>query len=216
MRAVICILIFLSGCKTTAFFVSPNEVHKENVVLYLKNQEKISGIINIDLENGSGLHTEFKPIIEIMPEGKTTWQRFNITDITAYTMGSDYFPVKDLDVDLNGTHFLLFVKRMTAENSKIQLYEQYESGKGNSTGESKYSYFLSFPGFGPLETINAKSSRLVPNFDSKMSNMVDDCPALAKKIRSRQKDYFLAMGTFNIKKTPEVLMRIINDYNNCN
>ncbi len=215
MKAVLFILVLFSACKPAGYFVSPNEVRKEKVVLYLKNEEKITGEINIDLENASAQHTEFKPLIEIMPEGKTVWRKINMTDIAAYTMNSVYYAAKNLDVDLNGIHYLMFVKRLTEANSKIQLFELYESGKGTYTGESKYSYFLSFPGYAPYQTINVRSNQLIPNFDLKMSAMVEDCPELAKKIRSRQSDYFLSMATFNRKKTPEVLMRIINEYNSC-
>jgi len=215
-KPLVFFLIFLSGCKTPGFFISPNDVHKEKVIVYFKNQEKISGVINISMEYGSAMHPDFKPILEIMPEGKTTWQNLNISDITAYSLGSDYYPVKRLDVDMNGALYLLFVKRLTAENSKIQLYELYQSGKANYTGDATTTYFLSFPGYGPLETLNAKSSKLVPNFDLKMSSMVEDCPNLEKKIRKREKGYFLSLGTFNIKTTPTVLMTIINEYDSCN
>ena len=214
-KAIVVFLIFSSACKPSGYFTSPNDVHKEKVIVYLKNQEKIVGDINIDLEHDSRLPGDFKPTLEIMPEGKTSWQKLNIQDITAYSMGSDYFPVKNVDVDMNGANYMLFVKRMTAENSRIQLYQLYESGKSNYTGEPVTHYYLSFPGFAPLETINAKGSQLVPNFDSKMSNLVEDCPNLAKKIRKKEKGYFLAMATFNVKTTPEVLMRIIDEYNSC-
>lgn len=215
MKPVLFIIILFSACKPAGYFISPNEVHKEKVVLYLRNEEKITGEININLENSSAQHVVFNPLIEILPEGKTVWQKINMTDVAAYTMDSIYFAAKNLDVDLNGTHFLMFVKRLTPETSKIQLYELYESGRGTMTGESKYSYFLSFPGYAPYQTINVRSSQLIPGFDMKMSNMVDDCPALAKKIRNRQNDYYLNMATFNRKKTPEVLLRIIDEYNSC-
>jgi hypothetical protein len=214
-RPVLFILILLAACKPGGYIVSPNEVRKEKAILYLRNGEKINGEINIELESNSAQHTEFKPLVEILPEGKTVWQKINIVDIAAYSTDKDYYPAKNLDVDLNGTHFLMFVKRLTAEKSKIQLYELYESGRGTYTGEPKYSYFLSFPGYAPYQTINARSSQLIPGFDFKMSSMVEDCPILAKKIRSRQKDYFLSMTTFNRKMTPEVLMRIINEYDSC-
>ena len=215
MKKIVIFLIFLSACKPSGFMVSPNEVRDAKVVLYLWDKTKMTGNINIDLENGSGLHVEFKPYIEFMPEGKTNWEKIKITDIEGYSSGMDYFAVKNLDVDLNNTHFMLFVKRMTPENSKIQLYELYESGKGNSTGDAGYTYYLSFPGYAPRQTMNAKSNQLVPNFELKMSNLVEDCPSLAKKIRTKEKDYYLPMNTFNRKKTPEVLMRIINEYDSC-
>jgi hypothetical protein len=215
MKQVIFLFFFLTACKPAGFIVSPNEVHNDKVVLYLWDKTKVPGNISIDLENTSAVHVEYKPYIEFMPEGKTTWEKMKITDIEGYTLGGDYYAVKNLDVDLNNTHFLLFVKRLTSENSKIQLYELYESGKGNYSGDAGYSYYLSFPGYAPRQTINARSIKLVPYFELKMSNLLDDCPALAKKIRSKEKDYFLPMNTFNRKKTPEVLMKIINEYDSC-
>ena len=194
---------------------SPNEVHKEKVVLYLRNGEKISGETNIDLQSNSAQNIGFRPLVEILPEGKTVWQKINMIDIAAYSLGPDYYFAKNLDVELNGSHFLMFVKRLTAEHSKIQLYELYESSRETYTGEPKYSYFLSFPGYAPYQTINVRSSDLIPGFELKMSALIEDCSALAKKIRSRQDDYFLNMATFNRKKTPEVLLRIINEYDSC-
>ena len=120
-RPVLFILILLSACKPGAYIVSPNEVHKEKVMLYLRNGEKITGEINIDLESNSSQHIAFNPLVEILPEGKTVWRKFNMTEIAAYAMGPDYYPVKNLDVNLNGSHSLMFVKRLTPENSKIQF-----------------------------------------------------------------------------------------------
>jgi hypothetical protein len=215
-KLLIAFFIILSGCKSEGYLVSPNDVHKAKVILYTKSQGQISGYIDISMEYGSGQHPNFSPVLEIMPEGKTAWQKLNINDITAYSLGSDYYPVKMVDVEMNGPPYQCFVKRLTAENSKIQLYELYQSGKANYTGDPTTSYYLSFPGYGPQQTINAKGSQLVPNFDLKMSSMVEDCPALAKKIRKMEKGYFLNMATFNIKTTPSVLMRIINEYDSCN
>ncbi len=214
-KPVLFILILLTSCKPGGYINSPNEVHKEKVVLYLRNEEKITGEININLESPTAQHVVFNPIIEILPEGKTVWQKINMTDIAAYSNSTDYYPAKNLDVDLNGTHFLMFVKRLSPAHSKIQLFELYESGRGTETGEPKYSYFLSFPGYAPYQTMNVRSADLIPGFDLKMSAKVEDCPSLEKKIRSKQNDYFLNMATFNRKKTPEVLLRIINEYDSC-
>ena len=217
-RLILVFLICFSACKSTAYFVSPNDVHQEKVTVYLKKGDIITGLININMESNSRLHAEvgdFKPTIEIMPEGKTTWQKINILDIVGYTMGSDYFTIKSIDLLMDGTSYLLFVKRLTPENSRIQLYQLDESGKANDVGEKITRYYLSFPGYSPLETLNAKSSQLVPNFDLKMSNWVDDCPNLAKKIRKKETGYFYGLATFNAKTTPDVLLRIITEYNSC-
>jgi hypothetical protein len=82
-------------------------------------------------------------------------------------------------------------------------------------GEVRYSYYLSWPSFGQKETMNTRSSALLPQFEEKMSKIVDDCPALAEKIRLKEKGYFIPMTSFKLKKHPEVLLKIINEYNNC-
>jgi hypothetical protein len=56
----------------------------------------------------------------------------------------------------------------------------------------------------------------MPSFDRKMSEIVSDCPLLAQKILAKDNGYFIPFTTFNIKKDPEVLMRIIQEYNHCN
>jgi len=108
------------------------------------------------------------------------------------------------------------VKRLTGENSRIQLYELYESGRGNDAGEIEYTYFLSYPSCGPLDALNTRSSVFMPSFEQKMSLLVEDCPGLAQKILAKDNGYFIPVASFNIKKHPDVLLRIIDEYNKCN
>jgi hypothetical protein len=206
----------LSGCKPTAYFLSPNEVQKEKVVLFLRSQEKITGEINISFENSFNSPMENNAFIKFLPEGKSTEEIVYLSEITGYSRGNDFYALKKVDLFMNNTSYLLFVKRLTGETSRIQLYELYESGIGNATNEVKYSYYLSLPSFDdPLETVNTRSSAIIPAFDQKMSEIVSDCPTLAKKIKSKDNGYFIPFATFNIKKHPDVLLKIINEYNGC-
>jgi hypothetical protein len=214
-RLLFC-LILLSGCQPSKYFITPNTVHKEKAILFLRDRSKISGEINIYLEDYSNGNIVYQPFIEFIPEGKTQSQVINLTDIAGYSMGADFFALKKIDLNVNNVYYLLFVKRLTGENSKIQLYELYESGRGNPTGESRYTYYLSFPSFDPLQTMNTRSIDLMPSFDQKMSKLVDDCPGLAEKIRVREKGYFLPLVTFANKRHREVLLKIISEYNSCN
>ena len=213
-KAVFCLLL-LSGCKSTSYFISSNQVSKEKVILVLRNQVKISGEININFEAGFNTMGEQKPFIQFIPEGKSVVEDINLNDIVGYSMGADFFALKKIDVSLNETYRLLFVKRLTAEKSKIQLYELYESGIGNYSGETHYSYYLSFPSYDLLQTMNTKSASLIPYFERKMSILVSDCPVLAEKIMSKETGYFLPLVSFNAKKVPEVLLKIIDEYNQC-
>jgi hypothetical protein len=185
------------------------------VILVLRNQVKISGEININFENAFNNMGEQKPFIQFIPEGKSAIENINVNDIVGYSRGPDFFALKKIDLNLNETYRLLFVKRLTVEDSKIQLYELYESGRGNYSGETHYSYYLSFPSYEPLQTMNTRSNSLVPNFDQKMSSLLSDCPALAEKIELKEAGYFLPQVSFNAKILPEVLLKIINEYNHC-
>lgn len=209
-------LILLSGCQPSKYFITPNIVHREKAILFLRDQSKISGEISIYLEDYSNGNVVNQPLIEFIPEGKTEIEHINLTDIAGYSTGTDFFALKKIDLNVNNVYHLLFVKRLTGENSKIQLYELHESGRGNPTGEDRYTYYLSFPSYDPLQTMNTRSIDLIPFFDQKMSKLVEDCPALAEKIRVREKGYFLPFVTFAGKRHREVLSKIISEYNSCN
>jgi hypothetical protein len=215
MKQFLLLLIILEGCKPASKFISCNELQKENVVLFMTDKSTRRGEITIALENFSSLKVEYKPFIQFIPEGGKTEENIYLSSIAGYSIGSDYYALKELDLYLNNKYNLLFVKRLTGENSKIQLYELDETGRGNDLGEVRYSYFLSLPSFGEKKTMNTRSSALIPQFDEKMSKIVDDCPVLAEKIRQKEKGYFIPMTSFKLKKHPEVLLKIINEYNNC-
>ena len=62
---------------------------------------------------------------------------------------------------------------------------------------------------------NIEGRRLVPDFENKMSEIVKDCPALAEKIRRKEKGYFYAQVSLIDSKRVETLMNIIDEYNKC-
>jgi len=218
MKQIFIFCIFLFGCKSPSEFLTPNEVHKEKVVLVFRDQTKISGVINILHENSNSQHVSYNQYIEFIPEGEDSSKRIDINEIAGYWFESTYYALKKLDIYMNGIYRLLFVKRLTNENSRIQLYELYESGNANDVGNFEYSYFLSYPscGCGPLDAINTRSRLIIPSFEQKMSLLVEDCPGLAQKILAKEKGYFIPVASFNIKKHPDVLLRIIDEYNKCN
>lgn len=181
----------------------------------MRDGSKMPGLLTVTFETFNSANIDYPDVVEFVPEGKDSTEKIKLNAIAGYAMGNDFYALKKLDMYMNNINRLLFVKRLSPENSKIQLYELYESGRGNYSAEVKYSYYLSLPSSGPLEAINTRSSAIIPSFELKMSNIVSDCPSLAEKIRLKQEGYFLPMVTFNIKKHPEVLLKIINEYNAC-
>jgi hypothetical protein len=216
MKQLFIFTIFLFSCKSPSEFLTPNEVHWEKVDLVYWNQTRVTGKINILHENFTSLHSSYDKYVQFIPEGKDSTGNVDINEISGYWFESIFYALKKVDIHMNGIYRLLFIKRLTDENSRIQLYELYESGSGNSAGEIEYSYFLSYPSCGPLDAINTRSSILMPSFEQKMSLLVADCPVLAQKILAKDKGYFIPLASFNIKKHPDVLLRIIDEYNKCN
>ncbi len=209
------LLVLLTGCATQSYFKSPNDVFKEKVVLYLLNKPPVSGTLTITFENDFNRDLANVQAPKFMPEGKNEEEKIDIKEIVGYTFDKNYYALKQFYLFTNNSYHFLFGKRLTGEASKIQLYELYETGKGNATGQTEYSYFITMPGFGRYETLNTHSEKLTPNFDLKMSELVADCPTVAQKIRNKQKDYFIPVVSFNTFKHKEVMMKIIEDYNNC-
>lgn len=208
-------LILLAGCAPSAHINTPNNVQKTKVVLYLTDASKIPGEITIPFEQYASNKFVLPSAVYFIREGQRVTERIDLKNILGYAYGTDYFALKRVDIDQNNVVRMLFLKRLSPEKSKIQLYELYESGYGSPTGESRYSYFLSLPGYSPLTTINARSPEVVPNFDEKFSKIVADCPVLADKIKNKEKGYFLPAVTFDAKRPGEVLLKIINEYVQC-
>lgn len=180
-------VLLVQACEPSRYFKSPNEVYKQNVSLVFKDHRSVHGLITIDFEFISNAHEWHNDYILFRPEGKQLEDKIDLKMILGYYLDSSYYALKAVDYLMNNTNHLLFLKRLTREDSRIQFYELYESGKGNPTGEIRYSYFLSFAGNDANEVINTRSSQLIPNFENKMSRFVADCPALAEKILTNKK-----------------------------
>ena len=204
-----------TGCGSSIYFSTANNVQKEKVILYLTDSSKIPGQITVRLEQYYSSLQTLPSYLEFTREGQMVSERIDLKNIMGYSFGPDYYALKKVDISMINVFRILFVKRLTPENSKIQLYELHESGYGSPTGEARYSYYLSLPGYSRLTTINAKSSDVVPDFDEKVSKMVADCPALADKISNKEKGYFLPAVTFDARKPGEVLLKILDEYNQC-
>lgn len=108
----------------------------------------------------------------------------------------------------------VFAKCLTPENFKISIYEHISQGIVGSGGlfKTDRAYFVKFPSEEKARDFGDVT--LIP-FNKKVSKLVEDCPALSKKILDKEKNYKLGVIT-----TPEiqldVYMRIANEYQQCN
>jgi len=206
--AVICSLI-LSGCASSAYFKTPNDVNKRNRTIYFEDGTVKKGMITILLEND----IPEANVIKFIPDGETDSRNINIKEIKSYFIDGNVYVPKLIYLDFRDYH-LLFVKRLTGENDRMQLYELHQLYKSNSEGQETSYYFISHPFFSKYEVVDINGTKLIPLFDIKMGDYVSDCPDLFNKIRTKQKRYFYTFTSLRPKKL-EVIERIVKEYNSC-
>lgn len=217
MKLYLLTFLLVAGCKSTSYFSTGNDLRQRHVTLYRVGKDTIPGQLTVSLEDTYHIRNgaAYPSYVEFKPDGKDSSQRIPLDQISGYRLETTFYALKTVDISMNGFQRLLFLRQLTPDNSKIALYELHESGQANATGESLYSYYLSLPGAKPRETVNTRGAQIIPGFEVKMSQIVADCPALAEKIRTKEKGYFIPFVSFGVKKHPEVLLRIIDEYNHC-
>jgi hypothetical protein len=171
--------------------------------------QKKKGQITIQFETGQSARRS----IELFNAGHL--EKIAVDDINYYTVGENRYYPKIVDIDLNGSQMLLFLKQLSVQNSRIGLYELYQQKSQANDGVDKYFYFISLSTYGRLEVLSIASKTLVPNFDQKVSKLVEDCPALAEKIRQKEKGYYLPALVLSDQRKATVYLTIINEYNGC-
>jgi hypothetical protein len=206
---VVLITVIAAGCKAVSYFNTPNDVFKKDGIVYILDGTEKRGEITVMFETG---HDADK-FIHLENAGRE--EKVLIESIKSYRINEDYYFPKKITLDNSDAERLLFVKRLTKENSRINLYELYQARKQTSDGQEHFFYYISFPTQGRLEVWNIAGKNLVPNFDNKMGKLVEDCLVLSNKIKAKSSGYFLAQYTLSDFKKVEVLKRIIDEYNNC-
>lgn len=217
MKRSFCLLISVliitaQACKPGAYFKTANDVSKMNAVVRMLDGTQKEGLITINFgREHAGERYEF--VVLTTPQGE---ENIKAENIAYYKIGEDYYFPKIIDLYFDGTNRTLFVKRVTKENSRIQVYELFQQASETLDGQGSNNYcFISPPGLGRLETWNIFSKKLLPDFNIKMSALVEDCPELAKKILTKQKGYFMPQVMFGYAAKVETIKRIIDEYNNC-
>ena len=134
-------------------------------------------------------------------------------------MGNSYYEPKFLGQGgaVNTTSKKTIVKRLTPDGSKMAMYE-YQDHSSTKNGQGYVEYkdvtvlFVQLPNTTNDKIYQFSDNKFVPNFDRKVSAIVADKPALAEKIRSKNKDYFYGLITEQLHQN-KVWWNIVNEYN---
>lgn len=204
---------------SSPYFATANDMRSITSTVYLKDGSTLNGQVTNTLARSYSKN----PYIDIdVRDGKK--QRVYLDKIKGVNIRNNYYEPKLVDQGFGSSDQVLLLKRLTKEDSRIQLYELYEQTTrnnnnprygGSSQLQDDYSYYLSLPGKDPYQAWNVEGKHLTPNFEDKMSEYVIDCPTLAEKIKRKDKGYFYAKISLISEKRLETLMNIITEYNDC-
>lgn len=202
--------LLLSGCASSAYFNTPNDVHKIMGTVYMADGSVKKGLVTVSLEVRQLSDND----ISIIPEGSATAEKLDFKQIKYYSIGGDVFIPKIVDLTLNKDYHYVFLKRLTKEEDRLQFYELPQSYKSNDAGEQRYYYYFSLPYFSRYEVVDINSEKVVPGFEFKMSDCVSDCPVLATQIKTKTPGYFYSFLASRAEKL-RVMNSIVKEYNEC-
>lgn len=209
------ILIF-TGCKPTANLISPNQMQNMQGTLYLNNGQSIDGRLTL---NVTGFNR--RSAIRILRDGARDAERYYIDEVKGYKMRNDYFELMEIRSNTGIGQRISFMRRLTAENSRIGMYENRERETQNDINNNNTFVrwnnvpYIQIPGEPANQVWSLESNRFTPNFDEKVSRMVADCPALARKIANKEEGYFYRQVSLQQNRRLYVMDNIIREYNDC-
>jgi len=220
---VICFASFtvsIVGCKPYSYFTSPNDFLNIKAAIYLLNGTEVDATMSVQFETGHNSDS----ILTITDESHQE-KRISIDSIQYFKVNNAYYYPKILDMEaydipnkdvqyLPNIRNIVFLKRLTDDNARIQFYELYQSKLKSEDGQEHYSYYVSLPSDNRLAAWSLGSNKFFPKFEEKWSSIVSDCPSLSEKIRQKTSGYSLNQISVELKKY-EVFKRIISEYNNC-
>lgn len=201
----------LVSCKTPAQTISPNVLNEVPAVLYLDNGDTVSGRLSMNQE------VLIAPDIRVSTADGST-RNFHLLDVKSYATANAVYELKHTENHIHPRSGFYFMKRLTPDGSAMHLYEHIErKQKSKSPRDITYQpvYYLQLPGEKSDRVYASFSKALVPHFHQKMANYIKDCANLQDKVRSKQAGYFYSRMDATEEKRKEVLLRIIEAYNQC-
>ncbi|HET6994688.1 MAG TPA: hypothetical protein VFI06_06885 [Chitinophagaceae bacterium] len=218
------ILLFLSiiieSCKPYSYFKSPNDLLNKECQIFLTDGTKIDGKLTVQFETEHYVGKYLKVLTD-----EKTERNILITDIKSYKYNNEVYVPKEINLEayeipyrdkvyMPNVNNILFLKRLTNDSAKLQLFELFKSRTNSSEWGDQYDYYISFNNENRFASWSIRGSRFFPNFEEKMSKIVSDCPSLVEKIRQQINGYTARQISVDAKKN-EVIKKIVEEYNNC-
>jgi hypothetical protein len=205
--------LFFAACNAP-YYTTVNDMNAQPASITLTNGTQLNGKVSVKITNNY-----YKAERVLFAEGaEKEYKKYTLADVKSlYINGATYYVKKIVGNSFN-RDVKRFVKEISQPGGRMALYENEVVTKNSSSNidEIKTGYFIQLPNAADNEIFNVLSTKFTPSFDDKMSSYVQDCPTLAEKIKSKNKDYFYPfMLSDNSIRRKAVLLQIINDYNVC-
>jgi hypothetical protein len=213
MKLVILIsCLFFAACKAP-YYNSVNNMQGQPASITLANGTQLNGKVSVRIIN------EFYGAERVQfAEGtEKEYKDYKLAEIKSMFINGSTYCVKTIAGGSFNRDIKKFVKEISQSSGRMALYENETVTRNTTTNtnETSTQYFIQLPS-SDTDVFSVLSSKFTPKFDEKMSSYVEDCPVLAEKIRSKNKDYFYPfLLSDNSIRRKAVLLQIINEYNSC-
>ncbi|MBO9683431.1 MAG: hypothetical protein J7502_12315, partial [Flavisolibacter sp.] len=163
---------FFSSCRSISFFETPNALRNIPAILHLVNGRSYQGNLIVHTSKHSN------SAVKLYTEDDKKPMRFGIHHIKGYELRNQHYELKEIKGGIRLGKEYSFMKRLTKENSRIHLYENtrkvsHPGGKHTSSYRTyETDFFLALSGDESGAVWNLNSSRFVPDFNGKMSELL--------------------------------------------
>ena len=201
-----------SSCAITTVYVSPNNFKNLPTTVFLSNGDSASGSLSLNNE------VLFNKKIKFVSDNRNAMEKHHLLDISSYKKGDDTYELKHVMHGKRVSPAHYFMKRLTAPDSRIHLYEHIQKKyEHRSSRRVTYHpvYYIETSKGRRNTVFEIKGHQLSPNFHLKMSELVSDCASLKSKIQGREEGYHYQVSNTTEKQRADILLRIIKEYNSC-
>jgi hypothetical protein len=201
------------SCGPAGYFSTPNEVRNIPSTVYLKDGEVIEGKLHVN-SNLWG-----KQSVKIHKEPDNEVVMLDIENLKGYKSHNSFYDLKEISTGVGKGYHHKFMKRLTPADSRIHLYEHVAKvnlpDKNKPGKKISKEYYIQLPNEKGDIVWSLGSKKFHPHFNRKMAGVLKDCPTVSKKVADRVDGYSYHHNSFLPQNKPEILLKIINDYNNC-
>jgi hypothetical protein len=199
---------------------APNDPINDNeaqpAILYLNDSVSINGRLLIGKKDWSFSNEMY---IRFFEGNSRKVKFYKMEEVKGFKMGDTYYEPKYPGGGsvVSSSNKKMMLRRLTEPGSRMGMYAyDIQSLVKNNYGNMEYKtttvYFIQLPGSTDDKVYQFSDNKFTPHFDTRVSAIVQDKPALAEKIRSKNKDFFYAQITEQ-KHQLRVWQNIVMEYN---